>query len=84
MPSLWKGKLFVCPRTAFVVNQNNPEFNQDNSFMNLKDIKSVKDFQKIHFKVASLCEYCVTSSSKFEKWCVGKSNPIQDDFKFEI
>ena len=86
MPSLWKGKLFVCPRTAFVdiVNQTNPEFNQDNSFMNLKDIKSVKDFQKIHFKVASLCEYCVTSSSKFEKWCVGKSNPIQDDFKFEI
>ena len=52
--------------------------------MNLKDIKSVKDFQKIHFKVAPLCEYCVTSSSKFEKWCVGKSNPIQDDFKFEI
>ena len=85
MPSLWKGKLFVCPRTAFVdiVNQNNPEFNQDNSFVQLKDIKSVKDFQKIYFKVASLCEYCVTSSSKFEKWCVGKSNPIQDDFKFE-
>lgn len=55
-----------------------------NKHCNLKDIKSVKDFQKIYFKVVSLCEYCVTSSSKFEKWCVGKFNLIQDDFKFEI